>query len=74
MDGQTEGVGYRVASLRRLAGRTQERMAGTAHVSVSRVRAVEQGRTPASAAFTAAVAGSGAAGWRLTQGPMAGRG
>ncbi len=51
-----EGIGYRVASLRKLAGMTQAKLAGVAHVSVSLVRAVEQGRVPASAAFTAACA------------------
>ncbi|MDQ3275327.1 MAG: helix-turn-helix domain-containing protein [Actinomycetota bacterium] len=56
MDERTERIGYRVASLRKLAGMTQERLACTAHVSRSLVRAVEQGRMPASAAFTAAVA------------------
>ena len=56
MDERNERIGYRVASLRKLAGMTQERLACTAHVSRSLVRAVEQGRMPASAAFTAAVA------------------
>ncbi len=56
MDEQTEHIGYRVASLRKLAGMTQAKLAGVAHASVSLVRAVEQGRVPASAAFTAACA------------------
>ncbi len=51
-----EQIGYRVASLRKLAGMTQDQIAHAAHVSVSLVRAVEQGRVPASAAFTAACA------------------
>ena len=49
-------VGDRVAVLRRLAGMTQDQLAAAAHVSVSLVRAVEQGRVPASPTFTASVA------------------
>ncbi|MGH4020661.1 MAG: hypothetical protein ACRDT0_15810 [Pseudonocardiaceae bacterium] len=33
MDEQAERIGYRVASLRKLAGMTQARLASTAHVS-----------------------------------------
>ncbi len=56
MDERAESVGRRVVSLRRLAGMTQTKLAATAHVSVSLVRGVEQGRIAASEAFTAAVA------------------
>ncbi|MGH3977613.1 MAG: helix-turn-helix domain-containing protein [Pseudonocardiaceae bacterium] len=56
MDERTERIGYRVASLRKLAGMTQAKLASTAHVSVSLVRQVERGKVPASGAFTAAVA------------------
>lgn len=50
------GVGQRVAEMRKLVGWSQPRLAAEAHVSVSLVRAVEQGRAPASAAFVASCA------------------
>ncbi|WP_280401334.1 helix-turn-helix domain-containing protein [Nocardia carnea] len=50
------GVGARVAEERKLAGWTQARLASEANVSVSLVRAVEQGRSPASPAFISACA------------------
>jgi len=48
-------VGRRVSALRKLRGLSQERLAEAANVSVSLVRAVEQGRSPASPAFIASV-------------------
>ncbi len=48
------GVGQRVAQERKLAGWTQVKLAREASVSVSLVRAVEQGRAPASPAFVSA--------------------
>jgi transcriptional regulator with XRE-family HTH domain len=51
-----EGVGRRVRSGRKLAGLTQQQLAARAHVSASLVKAVEQGRVPASPAFVAATA------------------
>ena len=50
------GVGQRVAEERKLAGWTQVKLAHEALVSVSLVRAVEQGRAPASPAFVSACA------------------
>jgi len=50
------GVGRRVADARKLAGWTQAELARRAVVSVSLVRAVEQGRAPASPAFASACA------------------
>ncbi|MGH3902649.1 MAG: helix-turn-helix domain-containing protein [Pseudonocardiaceae bacterium] len=50
------GVGQRVAEERKLAGWTQLKLAREALVSVSLVRAVEQGRAPASPAFASACA------------------
>ncbi|RJQ89708.1 XRE family transcriptional regulator [Amycolatopsis panacis] len=50
------GIGTRVASRRKLAGLTQAQLAQVTHYSLSTVRAVEQGREPASPAFTAAMA------------------
>jgi transcriptional regulator with XRE-family HTH domain len=50
------GVGQRVAEERKLAGWTQVKLAREASVSVSLVRAVEQGRVPASPAFVSASA------------------
>ncbi|MGH3871506.1 MAG: helix-turn-helix domain-containing protein [Pseudonocardiaceae bacterium] len=50
------GVGQRVAEERKLAGWTQVKLAREASVSVSLVRAVEQGRAPASPAFVSACA------------------
>lgn len=43
-----EGVGRRVGDARKLAGQTQAKPARRTLVSVSRLRAVEQGRVPAS--------------------------
>lgn len=48
------GVGVRVAEERKLVGWTQARLAAEANVSVSLVKAVEQGRAPASPAFISA--------------------
>ncbi len=56
IEGHSFRIGDRVASLRPLAGMTQDEFAQAAHISVSVVRAVEQGQTPASASFTAAAA------------------
>ncbi|WP_280435081.1 helix-turn-helix domain-containing protein [Nocardia carnea] len=50
------GVGQRVAEMRKLNGWSQPRLATEAHISVSLVRAVEQGRAPASAAFVSSCA------------------
>jgi transcriptional regulator with XRE-family HTH domain len=50
------GVGQRVAEERKLAGWTQVKLAREASVSVSLVRAVEQGRAPASPAFVSSCA------------------
>lgn len=50
------GVGKRVADARKLAGWTQHELARRAAVSVSLIRAVEQGRAPASPAFVSACA------------------
>ncbi|MGV9677766.1 helix-turn-helix domain-containing protein [Nocardia sp. NPDC003482] len=52
----TEGIGSRIKHERKLAGLTQAQLANRIGYSVSYVRAVEQGREPASPAFTAAVA------------------
>jgi len=52
----TGGVGGRVAEERKLAGLTQQQLAARANVSTSLIRAVEQGRSPASPAFVSAVA------------------
>lgn len=63
-DEPVEGVGRRVRAVRKLAGWTQERLAQQAHVSTSLVKAVEQGRMPASPSFissTARALGVGAA-------------
>jgi transcriptional regulator with XRE-family HTH domain len=49
-------IGTRVATRRKLAGLTQAQLAQRANYALSTVRAVEQGREPASPAFTAAVA------------------
>ena len=54
--GVSGGVGRRVAEERKLAGWTQVKLAREASVSVSLVRAVEQGRVPASPAFVSACA------------------
>ena len=51
-----DGVGRRVRAARKIAGLTQRQLAGRAHVSVSRVKQVEQAKVPASPAFTAGVA------------------
>jgi len=54
--GGAERVGERVAKMRKLAGWTQRQLAERAFVSPSLVKKVEQGRIPASAAFTASCA------------------
>ncbi|WP_409489512.1 helix-turn-helix domain-containing protein [Amycolatopsis sp. cmx-11-12] len=51
-----DGIGRRVRAARKLAGITQDQLAQRAHVSLSLVKQVEQGKTPASAGFTAAAA------------------
>lgn len=51
-----ESIGARVAAERKLRGLTQHTLAGRAHVSLSLVRAVEQGHRPATATLVAAVA------------------
>ncbi len=51
-----EGVGRRVATLRRLRGLTQRQLAERAHVSLSLLTRVECGQVPASSAFIGAVA------------------
>jgi transcriptional regulator with XRE-family HTH domain len=53
---QPVGIGELVAVRRKLHGLTQVQLARRAHVSLSLLRKVEQGRAPASPAFTAAVA------------------
>ena len=55
-DASVTGVGGRVAEERKLAGWTQVKLAYEAKVSLSLVRAVEQGRAPASPAFVSACA------------------
>lgn len=52
---QFDGVGKRVRTDRMLAGMTQADLARVAHVSLSLVKQVEQGRVPASPAFIASV-------------------
>ncbi|PKW18093.1 helix-turn-helix domain-containing protein [Saccharopolyspora spinosa] len=52
----TRSVGDRIAIERKLAGSNQTQLAQEANYSVSMVRAVEQGREPASPGFIAAVA------------------
>ncbi|WDZ90597.1 helix-turn-helix domain-containing protein [Nocardiopsis sp. HUAS JQ3] len=49
-------IGDRVAVARKIAGVNQRQLAQKSHYSVSMVRAVEQGREPASPEFVAAVA------------------
>lgn len=51
-----DGIGRRVKAARKLAGITQQQLAAKAHVSLSLVKQVEQGRAPASPAFVAAAA------------------
>ncbi|MGV9411023.1 helix-turn-helix domain-containing protein [Nocardia sp. NPDC003693] len=53
---ESKSVGQRVAASRRLLGWSQTRLAQEANVSPSLVKAVEQGRAPASPAFIAACA------------------
>ncbi|MGV9678586.1 helix-turn-helix domain-containing protein [Nocardia sp. NPDC003482] len=53
---ETNGSGKRIAALRRLAKMTQDQLAVKAGYSVHAVRAVEQGRDPASPGFVTAVA------------------
>ncbi|MGH3980761.1 MAG: helix-turn-helix domain-containing protein [Pseudonocardiaceae bacterium] len=56
-DSPLDGVGARVRAMRKLQPNlTQQQLADKAHVSLSLVKAVEQGRAPATAAFVAAVA------------------
>ncbi|PRX50483.1 transcriptional regulator with XRE-family HTH domain [Prauserella shujinwangii] len=55
-DDAREGIGGHVRAARMLAGLTQRQLAERAHVSLSLVKQVEQGRVPASPAFVAAVA------------------
>lgn len=52
----TVSIGSRVAANRKLIGLTQAQLAAQCNYSLSYVRAVEQGREPASPAFTAAAA------------------
>ncbi|MFT7837329.1 helix-turn-helix domain-containing protein [Saccharothrix sp. BKS2] len=52
----SKGLGSRVAQERKLKGWTQAALAQRAHVSISLVKAVEQGRAPASSAFVSACA------------------
>lgn len=56
MTQQGEGVGQRVAMARKLQGITQKQLATQANVSLGLVKAVEQGRAPATPAFTSACA------------------
>jgi transcriptional regulator with XRE-family HTH domain len=49
-------IGRRVQKARKLSGMTQEQLARKANFSISLLRQVEQGRTPASPAFVAATA------------------
>ena len=53
---QAQTVGERVRAARKLAGLTQLQLANRAHLSLSLVKKVEQGSTPASPAFIAASA------------------
>ena len=53
---QSDGVGDRIAALRKLSGKTQPRLAADANVGLSLLRQVEQGRVPASPALVSAVA------------------
>lgn len=56
-DSPLAGVGARVRAARKLTpDLTQQRLADRAHVSLSLVKAVEQGRAPATAGFVAAIA------------------
>lgn len=52
----TAHIGARIGQARRESGLTQAQLAGSINFSVSLVKAVEQGRVPASHAFTTAVA------------------
>ncbi len=52
----TESVGHRLAVARKLAGLTQQQLAGRSNFSVSLIGQVERGVTPASPALTAAAA------------------
>lgn len=53
---RTQSVGERVRSARKIVGLTQLQLANRAHMSLSLVKKVEQGTTPASPAFIAACA------------------
>jgi transcriptional regulator with XRE-family HTH domain len=55
-DQHPNGVGRRVKAARQLAGWTQTKLAREANISVSLLKQVEQGRVPASPAFTDSVA------------------
>ncbi|WP_156371467.1 helix-turn-helix domain-containing protein [Nocardia arizonensis] len=52
----SENVGHRIASERKIAGLSQRGLAARAAYSLSMVKAVEQGREPASQGFISAVA------------------
>jgi transcriptional regulator with XRE-family HTH domain len=56
VDQPLDSIGRRVKAARKLAGITQQQLATRAHVSLSLVKQVEQGKTPASPAFAAAAA------------------
>jgi len=51
-------IGARIAQARKAAGWTQAQLSQPTHFSVQLVSAVEQGRKPASPAFTTAAAGA----------------
>jgi transcriptional regulator with XRE-family HTH domain len=51
-------IGARIAQARKAAGWTQAQLSQRTHFSVQLVSAVEQGRKPASPAFTTAAAGA----------------
>ncbi|GAA5175129.1 hypothetical protein GCM10023321_80540 [Pseudonocardia eucalypti] len=53
---ETHSVGERVRTARKIVGLTQLQLANRAHLSLSLVKKVEQGTTPASPAFIAACA------------------
>lgn len=56
MSESVDGVGSRIARLRKLRGMKQHQLASLAYVSTSLVKQVEQGRVPASAGFVASAA------------------
>ncbi|NKY88318.1 helix-turn-helix domain-containing protein [Nocardia veterana] len=53
--GSNGGVGPRVAQMRKLGGLTQKQLAERSNISVGLIRAVEQGRAPATPAFLGAL-------------------